>query len=193
MSEPKVRRIVWQTGIRRGATPLFSRAPGGILDKPTSSNAPQIAAHDTAPSAGRGAVLERVGNQWLVQLRAALVPLELTHAQCRLLIAAAWLGSRRQQVRQSDIAAEAGMDPVMTSEVLRALEARQLIARARHPTDRRAKSISVTEAGGSLADRSLRLVETAEESFFAVGMAEFGSLGKSLKKGGRGADSRRSV
>ena len=181
------------TGIRRGATPLFSRLPGGILDKPTNSNAPRIAARDTAPSAGRCAGLERVGTEWLAQLRAALVSLELTHAQCRLLIATAWLGSRSQHVRQSDIAAEAGMDPVMTSEVLRALEARQLISRAQHPTDRRAKSISVTEAGGSLADRALRLVEAAEETFFTVGMAEFGSLGKSLKKGGRGADRNRSA
>lgn len=168
---------------------LSSRATtGGTLENPTSSNAPLIAARDAAPSAGRGAVLERVSNQWLTQLRAALTPLDLTHAQCRLLIAAAWLGSRSQGVRQSDIAAEAGMDPVTTSEVLRTIEARKLIARAPHPTDGRAKSISVTEAGGSLADRALRLIETAEGNFFTAGMPEFGSLAKSLKKGGRGTD-----
>jgi MarR family transcriptional regulator, organic hydroperoxide resistance regulator len=169
---------------------VFSRATGGDLDTPTGSNAPRIAARETAPSAGRSAVLERVGNEWLAQLRAALAPLDLTHAQCRLLLAAAWLGSRVQGVRQSDIAAEAGMDPVMTSEVLRTLESRQLIARAPHPTDGRAKSISVTETGGALADRALRLVEAAEEAFFAAGMTQFGTLAKSLKKGGRGAGDR---
>ena len=157
------------------------------MHRPAVSAAPQLASRDTPPSASRAAVLERVSSQWLACLRAALAPLDLTHAQARLLIAAAWLSSRRHGVRQSDVAAEAGTDPVMTSEVLRALETRHLIARAPHPTDRRAKAITVTDTGGALADRAARLVETAENQFFETGMDVFGALAKSLKKGGRGA------
>ena len=156
------------------------------MHQPTSSVAPQLSARVTAPSMARAAVLERVATQWLTRVRAALLPLNLTHAQARLLIAAAWLGSRSLGVRQSDIAAEAGADPVMTSEVLRALEMRDLISRAPHPIDRRAKAITVTPAGGALADRAFRLLEAAETRFFEEGTADFGGLSKSLKKGGRG-------
>jgi DNA-binding MarR family transcriptional regulator len=58
-----------------------------------------------------------------------------------------------------------------------------------HPTDRRAKAISVTEQGGALADMAMRLVDAVEASFFERGLPEFGPLAKALKKGGRGAES----
>ncbi len=154
---------------------------------PTQSHAPLLALREQQPSAGHGALLERVATQWHLQLRSALVPLDLTPAQFRLLVATAWLSARSSGVRQSDISAQANADPVMTSEVLRTLEARGLVTRGVHPSDRRAKSIGVTEAGGALADRAIRLVDGVESRFFDTGMPEFGALAKVLKKGGRGA------
>ncbi len=132
-------------------------------------------------------MLERVAAAWSLRLRSALVPLELTTAQFRLLVSVAWLTSRHTSVRQSDIALYAGMDPVMTSEVLRTLESRGLIARVAHPSDRRAKSISATEAGGALADKALRLSTVVEANFFSEGLEVFGPLAKALKRGGRGS------
>ncbi len=153
---------------------------------PTNSHSPLLAARDHSPATARGAVLERVATHWLLALRTALAPLDLTPAQGRLLITTAWLTSRERGVRQSDIAAHAGADPVMTSEVLRTLEGRGLITRAPHATDRRAKSVTLTEEGGALADRAARLVDVADARFFEVGMSQFGTLAKALKKGGRG-------
>ncbi|MDZ7631840.1 MAG: MarR family transcriptional regulator [Gemmatimonadaceae bacterium] len=153
---------------------------------PTQSNAPMLALREQLPAASRSALLERVATQWHLQLRSALAPLELTPAQFRLLVATAWLSARSAGVRQSDISAQANADPVMTSEVLRTLEARGLVTRGAHPTDRRAKSIGVTEAGGALADRAIRLVDAVEARFFDDGMPEFSGLAKALKKGGRG-------
>jgi DNA-binding MarR family transcriptional regulator len=152
----------------------------------THSSSPQVAVRPDAPSTSRGALLERVTTEWLTQLRAALTPLDLTPAQYHLLVAAAWLSARHSAVRQSDISGLANADPVMTSEVLRTLESRGLISRASHPTDRRAKAITVSEAGGALADRAMRLVEATETRFFEKGTADFGALAKALKKGGRG-------
>ncbi len=162
------------------------------MDTHGSRGSAEIAERSRSPATSRSAELERVANRWLLELRAALLPLNLTHAQCRLLITAAWLGSRQPGIRQpgirqSDIAAAANTDPVMTSEVLRTLEARALLARAPHPTDGRAKAITVTEAGARLADRALVIVGEVEAEFFSVGMPEFGQLAKALKKGGRGA------
>lgn len=137
-------------------------------------------------------MLERVATAWSLRLRAALVPLELTNAQFRLLVSVAWLTTRHISVRQSDIAQYAGMDPVMTSEVLRTLESRGLVARVPHPSDRRAKSISATEAGGALADRALRLATVVEANFFEEGLEVFRPLAKALKRGGRGPTKGRS-
>lgn len=153
---------------------------------PATSGAPYLAARAVAPADGPGAILERVAAAWTIRLRAALVPLELTTAQFRLLTSAAWLSSHQPGIRQSDIADYAGMDAVMTSEVLRTLETRGLITRVDHPTDRRAKAISVTETGCTLADRALRLIAVVEARFFEEGLEEFGALGKALRKGGRG-------
>ncbi len=153
---------------------------------PTQSSAPLLAARQASPAESRSAMLERVATAWHFELRAALVALDLTPAQFRLLVAAAWLNARQTGVRQSDISLHANADAVMTSEVLRTLEARGLVARAPHPTDRRAKAITITETGGALADRALRLVDATETRFFEEGLADFGALAKALKKGGRG-------
>lgn len=153
---------------------------------PTHSSAPYLAARES-PAETRSALLERVATEWQQLVRSTLLPLDLTHAQFRLLVAATWLSARQVAVRQSEIAELANADPVMTSEVLRTLEGRGLIRRDPHPTDRRARAVAVTEAGGALADRAARLVDVIEAKFFDAGMAEFGPLAKALKKGGRGA------
>ncbi len=153
---------------------------------PTNSHAPLLAARVQAPHEGHGALLERVATEWQLQLRSALAPLDLTHAQFRLLVTTAWLNTRSTAVRQSDISVHANADAVMTSEVLRTLEARGLLTRVPHPTDRRAKAIAVTEAGGLLADRAMRLADATERRFFETGTSDFGALAKALKKGGRG-------
>ena len=154
----------------------------------TSTQAPQLAARETSPNSGRGALLERISTEWQGALRTALAPLDLTPAQFRLLVATAWLNAKGAGVRQSDIAAHAHADAVMTSEVLRGLEGRGLVTRVAHPTDRRAKAITVTEQGGALADKAMRLVDAVESRFFEHGLPEFGPLAKALKKGGRGED-----
>jgi DNA-binding MarR family transcriptional regulator len=152
---------------------------------PTLSSAPYLAAKES-PAESRGALVERVATEWQHAVRAALQPLDLTHAQFRLLVAASWLSARQEAVRQSEIAGLANTDPVMTSEVLRTLEARGLILRGPHPSDRRARAVTVTGAGGQLADRAARLMDVVEAKFFERGMAAFGGLAKALKKGGRG-------
>lgn len=150
-----------------------------------------LAARPESPADAPGALLERVSTSWHLQLRAALAAVDLTPAQFRLLVATAWLNAKQSAVRQSDISQHANADAVMTSEVLRTLETRGLVARAPHPTDRRAKAISITDAGGALADRAMRLAESTEARFFSVGLAEFGPLAKTLKRGGRGSEEAR--
>ncbi len=110
-------------------------------------------------------LLWRVTLRWKREIVAALAPLELTHAQFVLLASSWWIGTHQDELpTQRQVAAQAGTDPMMTSQVLRALEARGLLTReqtqAMHgrgespsrrpaPSSRRAPSRSWRRSTGS--------------------------------------------
>ncbi|GIE89786.1 hypothetical protein Are01nite_62660 [Actinoplanes regularis] len=71
-------------------------------------------------------------------------------------------------VTQKALADMAATDPMMTSQVLRTLESRDLVHRPPHPTDRRARAVAVTDAGRALANQAVVAVEACDASFFAV-------------------------
>jgi DNA-binding MarR family transcriptional regulator len=112
-----------------------------------------------------GLQLWRVGNAWQAAQRAALKPFGVTHVQFVLLAALTWLG---EPVTQQALADYARTDPMMTSQVLRALEAGGLVDRPRHPADRRARIVSVTAAGRELANRAVVAVEACDSQFFGA-------------------------
>ena len=114
-----------------------------------------------------GLLLWQVTNRWQAAQRAALKPFELTHVQFVLLASLTWLGGTRP-VTQRDLAAHAFTDPMMTSQVLRALEQRGLVRRAPHPDDGRARAVTVTPAGAALANRANAVVEACDRTFFAA-------------------------
>ncbi len=114
-----------------------------------------------------GFVLWQVTNRWQRAIRAALAPLGLTHVQFVLLASLAWLCDAGQTPTQVELAAHAATDPMMTSEVLRALEAKGWLVRLPHPADRRARQLALTDSGQALADAAVVIVEAADRAFFA--------------------------
>lgn len=114
-----------------------------------------------------GLLLWQVTNRWQAAIRAALRPFELTHVQFVLLASLTWLGADAP-VTQRDLAAHAATDPMMTSQVLRALESRALVTRQPHPDDGRAWSVAVTARGAALANRANAAVEACDADFFAA-------------------------
>ncbi|MTE12668.1 MarR family winged helix-turn-helix transcriptional regulator [Nocardia aurantiaca] len=116
-----------------------------------------------------GLLLWQVTNRWQAAQRAALAPFDLTHVQFVLLASLTWLTGRSggEPVTQRDVADQAATDPMMTSQVLRALEQKGLLERRDHPTDRRAKSLVPTETGAALVNRAIGVVEACDRDFFA--------------------------
>lgn len=119
------------------------------------------------PHTSTGLMLWRVTNAWQRVIRAALVPFDLTHVQFVLLAVLA-ASERGTPVTQRDLAARAATDAMMTSQVLRALEAKGMVERAAHPTDRRARILSITEAGLTVVNHANVAVEAADAGFFAA-------------------------
>jgi len=113
-----------------------------------------------------GFLLWQLTNLWQQHIRAALAPLELTHVQFVLLASIAWLEQSGDYVNQAMLARHAHTDVMMTSQVLRALEQKGLITRAVHPSDTRAKVITLTEDGRVLAQQAMKVVESVDARFF---------------------------
>ncbi|GMK40634.1 MarR family transcriptional regulator [Paenibacillus sp. CCS19] len=115
-----------------------------------------------------GFLLWQVTNLWQKEIRRALEPLELTHPQFVLLFSCKWLNEKQPDgVTQIQLAQHAKVDVNVTSQVLRSLEKRGLIARTPHPSDTRANAITVTKAGDELAVSAVKIVEAVDRSFFA--------------------------
>jgi DNA-binding MarR family transcriptional regulator len=116
-----------------------------------------------------GLLLWQVTNTWQAAQRAALKPFELTHVQFVLLASLVWLDAEAP-VTQKQLADHAAADAMMTSQVLRTLEERDLVRRGPHPSDRRARALAATEAGRELVNRAIVAVEACDRRFFeAVG------------------------
>ncbi|MBZ9726835.1 MarR family winged helix-turn-helix transcriptional regulator [Mesorhizobium sp. CO1-1-11] len=118
------------------------------------------------PSESPGLLLWRTTMRWQRVMAAALAPLDLTHVQFVLLASAMWLGRNGEPPNQVQLAAQAGTEVKMTSDVVARLEAKGLIAREADSRDSRAKVIRVTAAGAAAAQQAIVAVEAADSAFF---------------------------
>ncbi|GIG23450.1 MarR family transcriptional regulator [Cellulomonas chitinilytica] len=120
------------------------------------------------PSQSPGFLMWHATMSWQRTMTATLAPLGLTHVQFVLLACAWWLASTDEPPTQVRLAAQAGTDVKMTSDVVARLEGKGLVRRAAHPTDARAKVVTVTDEGAALARRAIEEVEAADAEFFAA-------------------------
>ncbi len=111
------------------------------------------------PEESPGFLLWHVTLRWQRDVAAVLAPLGLTHVQFVLLASTWWFNSNDQQPSQAALAAHAGVDVKMTSQVIRTLESKGLISREVNPGDTRARRLVVTTAGSAVAPRAVEAVE----------------------------------
>jgi DNA-binding MarR family transcriptional regulator len=117
------------------------------------------------PRDSPGFLLWRLSNAWQRRQRAALQPFGLTHSQFVLLATATWFGSK-ERLSQSRLSQLTGVDPMTTSQIVRALQAAGLMHREDDPHDPRAKALEVTEAGRRKAKEAISAVEQTDATFF---------------------------
>ena len=122
-------------------------------------------------------MLWRATLAWQREMRAALAPHELTHVQFVLLASLWWLSEHGEPPTQKALADQAGTDAMMTSQVLRRLEAAGLIERNPHPRDSRARLLAVTPEGREKLKAALHDVEAADARFFKDPAGVISALG----------------
>lgn len=120
------------------------------------------------PSRSLGFQLWHATNRWRKAVAGCLVPFELTPPQFFLLASLHWLTRRAGETpSQSRLAGHAGLDPMSTSQGVRALEARGLVRRRDAADDRRAFRLEVTAEGARVALAAIAVVREVDQRFFA--------------------------
>ncbi len=120
------------------------------------------------PENSPGFLLWQAANQWQRRLRAVLEPLGITHVQFVLLAGLAWLEHRGEAPTQVRLAAFCRTDAMMTSQVVRAIEAAGLVQRQRHPSDSRARLLKLTAKGAEVLNQAMPAVLAADAAHFAA-------------------------
>jgi DNA-binding MarR family transcriptional regulator len=119
------------------------------------------------PNDSPGFLLWHATLRWQRGIAQALAPLDLTHVQFVLLACTWWLNEQGERPTQIALAAQAGTDIKMTSQVVRSLERKRLIEREIDAADTRARRLHVTRRGAQLALRAIAVVERVDSEFFA--------------------------
>lgn len=125
------------------------------------------------PEVSPGFLLWQVTNSWQAQQRAALKPFGLTHVQFVLLASLVWLQSDEEPITQKYLAQHTNIDVMMTSEVVRTLEKKNLLHRSPHPQDNRAVILTASESAVALINQAIIAVEAVDQQLF-------GQLGEEL-------------
>ncbi|MBL4720083.1 MAG: MarR family transcriptional regulator [Alphaproteobacteria bacterium] len=116
-----------------------------------------------------GYLLLRAANTWQRQMRKTLKPHDLTTTQYLLLAGLKALAESSEDLAsQATLARHCRTDPMMTSQVLRALEAASLIERSAHEGDGRIIVIAMTSSGAALFAKAAQDVDAADTAFYAV-------------------------
>jgi DNA-binding MarR family transcriptional regulator len=120
------------------------------------------------PAMGRGFMLWQVTNGWQRAVRAALAETGLTYVQVVLLAGLEARIATGDKVSQAGLAQSLGADVMMTSQVLRTLEAAGLVRRDRDPSDTRARTLVLTGTGAAKLDAARPVLEQVDAAFFDV-------------------------
>lgn len=115
-----------------------------------------------------GFLLWQVSNLWQRAIKKALEEDGLTHVQFVILAGVYWLSLHEKETTQANIAAHAKTDVMMTSKVVRSLEAKGLLSRLPHPTDTRANRVGLTPDGELLLRSAMKKVESFDALFFQI-------------------------
>ncbi len=124
--------------------------------------------HFAQPEDSPGYLLWQVSMLWQRKMKRGLDGIGLTHTQFVLLAALGWLSRAGGTVTQVDVANHSNIDRMMTSKVLRTLQAKGLVSRTGHRTDTRAKSLSITLAGERTLQQAIGIVQQVDDAFFAA-------------------------
>ena len=113
-----------------------------------------------------GLLLWQTTMTWQRQIKNALEPYDISHAQFVILAILLWLTEQETVPIQSDIINMSKLDKMTVSKALKKLTIERYIKRQEHGIDTRAKIVILTPKGNLLAKRLVPLIEQIDDAFF---------------------------
>lgn len=120
------------------------------------------------PEHSPGFLLWQTTITWQRQIKKALDPHDISHAQFVILANTLWFEGIKQTPTQILIARSTKLDKMTVSKSLKKLTEQGLIKRAEHKDDTRAKSVHLTTKGKAMASKLVPIVEKIDADFFGV-------------------------
>ena len=118
-------------------------------------------------NASAGLLFIKAYNLWHTTIKRSLAECGLTHPQFVFLACTAYLLQNNEHVTQNMISEFSDIDVMTVSQIAVLLEKNKLILRQPHPTDTRAKSVVLIQAGQAALQKSMPVVEEIDRIFFA--------------------------
>lgn len=105
---------------------------------------------------------------WQRQIKQALGPFEISHAQFVILAILLWSCETGQDPNQTLIARQSKLDKMTVSTSLKKLGSSGYVRRAESDRDPRANSVRLTDRGKRLASKLVPIVEGIDKAFFGA-------------------------
>lgn len=119
-----------------------------------------------APQNAVGFVMWRIVHRYQREVDQALQPLDLTHLQFITLTLVAWMSRTGEAAPQSGVASFGDIHPMQVSNVMKALERKTMIQRARSSGNALAKDVTITTTGMAALEAALPLVIAVQARLF---------------------------
>ena len=118
------------------------------------------------PKDSPGFLLWQTTIVWQRQIKRALEPYDISHAQFVIMATLLWFEAHHYDTTQILIVNWSKLDKMTVSKSLRNLAAFGCVSRIEHETDTRAKSVSLTEKGKEMVRTLVPIIEGIDRSFF---------------------------
>ena len=107
-------------------------------------------------------------SSWHNQIKNCLRAHKITHPQFIVLATLAYQSQFKEEITQVLLASKTNIDVMTISQILENLEKKEYITRVVSAKDIRAKSITLTQSGFNMVNKTVPLVEQIDKQFFAV-------------------------
>ena len=119
------------------------------------------------PEDSPGFLLWQTTMVWQRQIKRALEPHDISHAQFVIMATLMWFEAHCYDTTQILIVNWSKLDKMTVSKSLRKLVALGCVNRIEHETDTRAKSVSLTKKGKEMVCTLVPIVESIDSAFFS--------------------------
>ena len=118
------------------------------------------------PENSPGFLLWQTTMIWQRQIKKALEPYDISHAQFVIMATLMWFEAHHYDTTQILIVNWSKLDKMTVSKSLKKLVALEYVNRIEHETDTRAKSVTLTEKGKEMVRMLVPVVEGIDSVFF---------------------------